>query len=79
MKILVIGGGGREHALVWKLKQSDKVDSIFCAPGNAGIQQIATCIAIAVNDIPGLLQLCPERKDRSDHCRTGRTTHHGDC
>lgn len=62
MKILVIGGGGREHALVWKLKQSDKVDSIFCAPGNAGIQQLATCIALAVNDISGLLDFALNEK-----------------
>jgi phosphoribosylamine--glycine ligase len=62
MKILVIGGGGREHALVWKLKQSDKVDSIFCAPGNAGIQQLATCISLAVNDISGLLDFALNEK-----------------
>ncbi len=62
MKILVIGGGGREHALVWKLKQSDKVDSIYCAPGNAGIQQLATCIALAVNDISGLLNFALNEK-----------------
>ena len=46
MKVLVIGSGGREHALVWKLKQSRKVDKIFCAPGNAGIAQIAKCVSI---------------------------------
>jgi phosphoribosylamine--glycine ligase len=55
MKILVIGGGGREHALVWKLKQSAKVDAVFCAPGNAGIKKIATCVDIAVGNIPELL------------------------
>ncbi len=55
MKILVIGGGGREHALVWKFKQSDKVDTVFCAPGNAGIREIATCVDIASGDIPALL------------------------
>ncbi len=46
MKVLVIGSGGREHALVWKLRQSRKVDKIFCAPGNAGIGQIARCVSI---------------------------------
>jgi len=55
MKILVIGGGGREHALVWKLKQSAKVGTIFCAPGNAGIQNVAQCVDIAANDISALL------------------------
>ncbi len=46
MKVLVIGSGGREHVLVWKLKQSRKVDKLFCAPGNPGIAQIAKCVAI---------------------------------
>lgn len=55
MKILVIGGGGREHALVWKFKQSDKVATVFCAPGNAGISGIATCVDISSGDIPALL------------------------
>jgi phosphoribosylamine--glycine ligase len=55
MKILVIGGGGREHALVWKFKQSDKVATVFCAPGNAGIRGIATCVDITTGDIPALL------------------------
>ncbi|GAB6180237.1 phosphoribosylamine--glycine ligase [Desulfotomaculum defluvii] len=55
MKILVVGGGGREHALVWKLKQSPRVKQIYCAPGNAGINQIATCIQIAAEDNQGLL------------------------
>ncbi|NOX26497.1 MAG: phosphoribosylamine--glycine ligase, partial [Deltaproteobacteria bacterium] len=46
MKILVIGAGGREHALVWKLKQSLRVTEIFCAPGNAGIADMAQCLDI---------------------------------
>ncbi len=54
MKILVIGGGGREHALVWKIAQSPKVTEIFCAPGNAGIARLATCVAIPPEDINGL-------------------------
>ena len=41
MKILVVGGGGREHAIIWKLKQSSIVDKIYCAPGNAGISELA--------------------------------------
>jgi len=46
MKLLIVGGGGREHALAWKLSQSAKVDQIFCAPGNAGIAALATCVPI---------------------------------
>src|SRR5229473_6607291 len=54
MKILVIGGGGREHALVWKLKQSPAVDRIFCAPGNAGTAVIGENVALAASDLPQL-------------------------
>ena len=55
MKILVIGGGGREHALVWKLKQSPAVDQIFCAPGNAGTALIAENVPIAATELQPLL------------------------
>ncbi len=55
MKVLVIGGGGREHAIVWKLAQSKKVEKIYCAPGNAGISEIAECIDISPNDHEGLV------------------------
>ena len=54
MKLLVIGGGGREHALIWKLKQSPAVDRIFCAPGNAGTAEIAENVAIPATDLPRL-------------------------
>ena len=54
MKVLVIGSGGREHALVWKLAQSPRVSALFCAPGNAGIESQARCIPIAAEDIPQL-------------------------
>ena len=46
MKILVVGSGGREHALCWKIAQSKKVDKIYCAPGNAGVAEVAECVAI---------------------------------
>ncbi|MEO7318304.1 MAG: phosphoribosylamine--glycine ligase [Chthoniobacteraceae bacterium] len=62
MKILVIGSGGREHALVWKLQQSPRVSAIFCAPGNAGIAQIATCMPIAVTDHDGLLKFARDEE-----------------
>ncbi len=55
MKVLVIGGGGREHALVWKIAQSPLVDKVFCAPGNPGIAQQAECIPLKVDDLEGLL------------------------
>jgi phosphoribosylamine---glycine ligase len=55
MKILVIGGGGREHALVWKLKQSPRVERIWCAPGNGGIAADAECVAIEAGDVDALV------------------------
>jgi phosphoribosylamine--glycine ligase len=55
MKVLVIGGGGREHAIVWKLSQSRLVDKIYCCPGNAGIAELAECIDVNPNDFDSLL------------------------
>ena len=55
MKILVIGSGGREHALVWKIAQSPLVNRVFCAPGNPGIGTIAENVPLKVDDLPGLL------------------------
>ena len=57
MKILVIGGGGREHALVWKLGESAGVEKIWCAPGNGGIRSEAECVAVDVGDVAGLVAL----------------------
>ncbi len=57
MKILLIGAGGREHALGWKLKQSPLCRELICAPGNAGIAQIARCIPVRVDDVEGLVAL----------------------
>jgi phosphoribosylamine--glycine ligase len=54
MKVLVIGGGGREHALCWKIAQSPLVDQVICAPGNPGIAQCATCVDLSVDDLKGL-------------------------
>jgi phosphoribosylamine--glycine ligase len=62
MKVLVVGGGGREHALVWKIAQSSKVTKIFCAPGNAGISRQATLVPIKVNDLKALLEFAQEEK-----------------
>lgn len=55
MKILVVGGGGREHAICWKLAGSDRRPAVFCAPGNAGTAQVARNVAISAEDIEGLL------------------------
>ena len=55
MKVLVIGGGGREHALVWKLRQSPRVEKIWCAPGNGGIAADAECVGIDAGDVAGLV------------------------
>jgi phosphoribosylamine--glycine ligase len=54
MKILVVGGGGREHALCWKIAASPLCDKLFCAPGNAGIAREADCVPIGAEDIDGL-------------------------
>ena len=62
MRVLVIGSGGREHALVWKLGQSRLVDKIFCAPGNAGIAACAECVDIRAEDIPALLDFAHRQK-----------------
>jgi len=61
MRVLVIGGGGREHALVWKLRQSPRVSALYCAPGNAGIAEEAECVPIAADDVKGLLRFAEER------------------
>ena len=55
MKVLIVGGGGREHAIAWKLSQSQKVDKIYCTPGNAGIAELAECIEVAPDDFGALL------------------------
>lgn len=60
MRILVIGGGGREHAICWALKKSEKVKELFCAPGNAGIAQIAECVPIAVTQFGELTRFAKE-------------------
>lgn len=62
MKILVIGSGGREHTLVWKISQSPKVSKIFCAPGNAGISHLAQCVDIGEDNIVGLANFAQEMK-----------------
>ena len=62
MKVLVIGGGGREHALVWKLRQNPTVTRVYCAPGNAGIAQEAECIPVGAEDLDKLLDFARQEK-----------------
>ncbi len=62
MKILVVGSGGREHALAWKLRQSPQVERIFCAPGNAGTDEIADNVAIPASDLEALVQFAKENR-----------------
>ena len=62
MKILVVGGGGREHTIVWKIAQSDKVSKIYCAPGNGGISQLAECVDISATDIDSMVAFAKEKE-----------------
>ncbi|MFQ6111815.1 MAG: phosphoribosylamine--glycine ligase [Nitrospinota bacterium] len=62
MRILIVGGGGREHALAWKLSQSPGVSELFCAPGNAGTARLGMNVALSPEDIPGLLAFAKEKR-----------------
>ena len=55
MNVLLVGSGGREHALAWALAASPLVSRLYCAPGNAGIAEVAECVPIAANDLDGLV------------------------
>lgn len=62
MKILIVGGGGREHAIAWKLAQSQKVEKLYCAPGNAGIAEVAECVNIGVMEFDKLVEFAKEHE-----------------
>ena len=62
MKILVVGGGGREHTIVWKISQSPKVEKIYCAPGNGGIAELAECIPFKATDIDSIVSFAKEKQ-----------------
>jgi phosphoribosylamine--glycine ligase len=62
MKVLLVGGGGREHALAWKIRQSPLVDKLYCAPGNGGIASLAQCVPIKAMDIDGMVNFARNEK-----------------
>ncbi len=62
MKVLIIGSGGREHALAWKIAQSPLVDKLYCAPGNAGIAQVAECVDLPAEEVQALLKFALREK-----------------
>ena len=62
MKVLIVGGGGREHAIAWKVAQSEKVEKIYCAPGNAGIAEYAECVNIGAIEFEKLAAFAKEKE-----------------
>jgi phosphoribosylamine--glycine ligase len=62
VNILVVGGGGREHAMIWRLRQSPAVEKIWCAPGNGGIEDLAECVPVRADDVPGIVSLAEQLK-----------------
>jgi phosphoribosylamine--glycine ligase len=60
MNVLLIGGGGREHAIAWALSASPLLSKLYCAPGNAGIAEVAECIALDLNDHQAVIRFCQE-------------------
>ena len=61
MKVLIVGSGGREHAIAWKVAQSPKVDKIYCAPGNAGIEEFAECVPIQAMEFDKMVAFAKEQ------------------
>src|SRR5215472_16017113 len=72
MRVLVVGSGGREHALAWSIAASPLVDALYCAPGNAGIAEEAECVPIRATDIAGLVGFC--RRERIEFVVIGPET-----
>jgi len=62
MRVLVVGSGGREHALCWAIAASPICDKVYCAPGNAGIAQVADCVAISADDLAGIVRFATDSK-----------------
>ena len=72
MKVLIVGGGGREHAIAQSVAKSEKVDKIYCTPGNAGIAALAECAPIGAMEFDKIVAFAKE-KSRSCNCRNGRS------
>lgn len=81
MKILMIGSGGREHALIRKLMESPRVEQIYCAPGNGGISRDAQCVTISAMDIEGVVAFSKEHQIDLVFVAAGRPVggRHGGC
>lgn len=62
MKVLVVGGGGREHALCWAISKSPLCEKLYCAPGNAGIAEVAECVSVGAEDVDGLVKFATGQK-----------------
>ncbi|MEM7778728.1 MAG: phosphoribosylamine--glycine ligase, partial [Pseudomonadota bacterium] len=62
MNVLLLGGGGREHALAWKIRTSPRLDHLYCAPGNPGIAACATCVDLKLDDHDGIVTFCKDRE-----------------
>ena len=71
MNILIIGSGGREHALAWKIAGSPLTDKLYCAPGNAGIAQEAECVALDIADHAAVIAFCQRGENRFRGGRPG--------
>ena len=68
MKVAVLGSGGREHAIVWKLSQSQRIKELFCLPGNPGIGQLAKCVPLPLHDHQSLIHWAKKEKKFSSSC-----------
>ena len=62
MKVLVVGSDGREHAICWTLAKSPKLEKLYCAPGNAGIEEVAICLPVSAEDIAGIVKISVEKE-----------------
>lgn len=78
MKVLLLGGGGREHALAWKMAESPELEKLYVAPGNAGTAEIAENVNIKVSDFQGIANFVAREGIHMGGCRTGRSVGRGD-